>query len=412
VNTKTLLLPALRASMGDWRYYISFMQLREIASRISFAEEIHSSNKLNDLLQRQLTGRSKAIAQYLQTQEQRFFNALVIATYGGNPEWYELDVRNPEEHLEPVPNYLRGSIGFLKFEGTERMFAIDGQHRVAGIRQALRTNEDLGDEEVCAIFVAGVNQQHRSDDPEGYERTRRLFSTLNRYAKPVNLKDIIALDEDDTMAILTRELVETDPLFHERVSIAQTKSIPVTNTRDLTTISTLYDALDKYFRKPGREWSNFKRLRPSEHVIDEYRQRTRDLWAACRDAFPPLQELADSPIDSQVAGKYRNRTGGHLLFRPIGLLMLVQVIRTLRDRGYPLHQAVEQVSKVPMLLSERPWVQLLWNPVTHTMITGKDNQLAAARLLSYGVGLDVDVAQLKHLLQGLQIDETVIQQYV
>jgi DNA sulfur modification protein DndB len=397
--------------MGDWRYYISFMRLREIAARISFAEEIHSGDKLNELLQRQLTRRSAEIAHYLQTQEQRFFNALVIATYGGNPEWFELEVREPEKHLEPVPNYLRGSIGFLKFEGTERMFAIDGQHRVAGIRQALESNEELGDEEVCAIFVAGVNQQHRRDDPEGYERTRRLFTTLNRYAKPVSLKDIIVLDEDDTIAILTRELVETDPLFHERVSISRTKSLPVTNTRDLTTITTLYDALDKYFRKPGREWSNFKRVRPSEHTINDFRQRARDLWEACRDSFPPLQELADSPLGSQVAGRYRNREGGHLLFRPVGLLMVVQVIRSLCDHDYSLHEAVQRVSRVPMFLSERPWVQLLWNPITHTMITGKENQSAATRLLSYGAGLEVDLAQLRQQLSALQIDEAVIQRY-
>jgi len=398
--------------MGDWRYYISFMRLREIAARISYAEEIHSSDKLNELLQRQLTKRSEEIAHYLQTQEQRFFNALVIATYGGNPEWYELEVREPEEHLEPVPNYLRGSIGFLKFEGTERMFAIDGQHRVAGIRQAVQNNGELGDEEVCAIFVAGVNQQHRRDDPDGYERTRRLFTTLNRYAKPVNLKDIIVLDEDDIIAILTRELVETNLLFQERVSISRTKSLPVTNTRDLTTITTLYDALDKYFRRPGREWSNFKKVRPDEHTINDFRQRTQGLWKACLNSFPPLQELADSPVGSQVAGKYRNKEGGHLLFRPIGLLMVVQVIRALLEHGYPVYEAVQRVSKVPMILSERPWVHLLWNPISHTMITGKESQAAAAALLSYGVGLEVNLAQLRRQLEALQIDESVIQRYV
>jgi hypothetical protein len=83
-----------------------------------------------------------------------------------------------------------------------------------------------------------------------------------------------------------------------------------------------------------------------------------------------------------------------------------------RDDGYPLHQAVQRVSQVPMVLSERPWVQLLWNPITQTMITGKENQSAAARLLSYGVGMDVDLWQLRQQLQELQIAEAVVQRYV
>ena len=48
------------------------------------------------------------------------------------------------------------------------------------------------------------------------ERTRRLFTTLNRYAKPVKKSEIIALDEDDIIAIITRELVEKYPLFREK----------------------------------------------------------------------------------------------------------------------------------------------------------------------------------------------------
>ena len=38
---------------------------------------------------------------------------------------------------------------------------------------------------------------------------------MNRYAKPVKKSEIIALDEDDTIAIITRELVEKHPLFSD-----------------------------------------------------------------------------------------------------------------------------------------------------------------------------------------------------
>lgn len=58
-------LPALRLRMGDWMYYVTFMSMRDIAERISVAEEIHASKSLNELIQRQLTDRSKQIKDYL-----------------------------------------------------------------------------------------------------------------------------------------------------------------------------------------------------------------------------------------------------------------------------------------------------------------------------------------------------------
>src|SRR5450755_1068289 len=173
----TLILPGLRAHMGDWIYYICFLKMKDISQRISVAEEIHSSKLLRDLLQRELRDRAPEITTYLLSQEQRFFNALVIGTYGGNPKWYELAINNVESGLEALPGDLEGTLGLLMLEGTEKLFAIDGQHRVVGIREAVKKQLEIGDEEICVIFLAGITQEHRDDDPAGFERTRRLFTT-------------------------------------------------------------------------------------------------------------------------------------------------------------------------------------------------------------------------------------------
>jgi DNA sulfur modification protein DndB len=193
ISLPPLILPGLRAAMGDWVYYICFLKMRDISTRISMAEEIHSSKSLRDLLQRELKRRSLEIADYLLSQDQRFFNALVVGTYGGSPKWYELDISNSESDLGMLPDDIEGTLGLLKLDGGEMLFAIDGQHRVAGIRKAVEKQSELGSEEICVIFLAGVAQGHRDDDPVGFQRTRRLFTTLNRYAKPVGKKDIIAV---------------------------------------------------------------------------------------------------------------------------------------------------------------------------------------------------------------------------
>lgn len=399
----SLLLPGLRARMGNWVYYICFLKMRDIAERISIAKEIHSSEALQELLQRQLKGaRAREIKEYLLCQKERFFNALVVGSYGGSPRWYELSIK-PYPGLERLPDYMEGSLGVLQLEGSERLFAIDGQHRIAGIREALDEDSDLGDDEVCVIFVAGVVQEHRNDDPIGFERTRRLFTTLNRYAKPVGKRDIIALDEDDIVAIVTRRLVEEYPLFQDKISVKQAKNIPPTDRQSFTTIIALYDALDIFFMT-RRGWKNFKRFRPSDDDIKRYYERAVELWSAFEQHFPPISEMRDSRKEDLVAGKYRNEQGGHLLFRPVGLLVTVRCIRRLCDDQVRTEEAVERVSKVPMDLNSEPWVNLLWDPVNTRMITAPENQKAAEILLYHAVGgnlSDQDLNDLKSELAGL-----------
>src|SRR3712207_7582861 len=43
----------------------------------------------------------------------------------------------------------------------------------------------------------------------------------------------------------------------------------------------------------------------------------------------PLQEVSVSDPSDNIAAKYRHRDGGHLLFRPIGLMIVIQVVRWL-----------------------------------------------------------------------------------
>src|SRR5947209_47290 len=90
MKLSVLILPALRGKFGDWIFYSCLMPIRELSSRVSYAEEIHRDKALSQLIQRSLEGpRAKHIVEYLKTQE-RFFNSLVLATYAGSPDWLEI----------------------------------------------------------------------------------------------------------------------------------------------------------------------------------------------------------------------------------------------------------------------------------------------------------------------------------
>lgn len=381
--------------MGDWIYYIAFMKMKELAQRIDRAQSFYSSKTLQELLQRQiLRGRAKEIKHYLETQKQRFFNALVIGTYGGDPQWNEMVIEKTLSSTPELPKELEGTMGFLVLNGSEKLFAIDGQHRVEGIRLAVEEHPELGSEEVCVILVRGITGENRSKDPEGFERTRRLFSTLNRYAKPVSKKDIIVLDEDDAVAIITRRLVEEYPLFlGKKISVKAATSIPVGDKQSLTSINALYDGLDIYLiDRTKSAWKKFKRFYPGDEEIKKLHQSAVDLWDNYCNHFPPLKEVKESGPDEEVAGKYRNIDGGNILFRPIGLLMSVKVVRQLIDYNeLSLEEAVSSVSKVPMELSEVPWAHLIWNPLNKKMITASQNRRAAEKLFFNAVGGDLTV---------------------
>jgi DNA sulfur modification protein DndB len=297
--------------MGDWIYYAAFLKISDIAQRVSLADEIHKHQGLRDMIQRSLdeSGHAESIKQYLLTKPQRFFNALVIGVYGGAPNFFEVELhRGPQLGPEELPEYFKGALGVLQFNGAEQLFAIDGQHRVVGIKKAVEQSDTLGDEEVIALFV------HHSRDAAGMERSRRLFTTLNRYAKPVSKMDIIALDEDDIVAIVTRMLVEEYPLFKNFLKIKKGKALPARDAESFTTIETLYDALDTFLADQD-PWTEFKRSRPSDSKVKQSpfssrwaaldRRRHSNLHGAGRASWRYCREIgrgANGPPARSVAG--------------------------------------------------------------------------------------------------------------
>ena len=245
-NAGPIVLPALRGIMGNRAYYSCLMTLRELATRVNYAKEIHANESLSDMIQKALEDkRSKEIAAYLQDNSDRFFNSLVVAVYDGEPNWHPLsNVKSrygADTTLELSEETIE-SVGFLTLRGDEKLFALDGQNRLAGIKRAIRGRMTDPEDEVSVIFLG-----HKSTT-DGLEATRRLFTTLNKTAKPVSKNAVIALDEDDVMAICVRRLIEDSRFFHGRnAAFIASSNMPVSNRHSLTTIGNLYDVLGILF---------------------------------------------------------------------------------------------------------------------------------------------------------------------
>ena len=396
---KKLYLSSLRGIMGDWVYYPTLMTLKDIAERVKIAKEIYQSKTLSEMVQREIKRkRGKEIKDYLLRQEQRFFNSLIVAIYEGDPSWHEITriEGNNQLNSEDFPEDVVAGIGILSLNGEEKLFTLDGQHRLIGIREALAENPQLGEDKLSIIFIA-----HRTDT-EGLERSRRLFTTLNKNAVRVSKGEIIALDEDDAIAITVRRLVMENPMFMEnRILNNTTDNVPKSNQTSLTTIGNLYDLLEIVFTKIY-VISNKKRLterkneltkvRQPDYILDEHYQNACDYFKRLIDSFPSLKEFADTFDYSMVVEKHRHPDGGSVLFRPIGLKIFTEIIAGLVER-YPLSECFKMVSKLPTDLAQMPYNGIIWHPTQKKMII-KGKTLVKNLLLYMLDDFSKDVDQL------------------
>jgi DNA sulfur modification protein DndB len=394
-NNKRDYYPALQGRFGNWVYYCCLMSVKQATERLSFADEIHKSKKLSQWIQRQLQeGRSKEIRDYLCREEQRFFNSLVVAIYGGDPAWHGFSNFKPlarDINLADVPDDVEDSVGFLSFTGDERIFAVDGQHRLAGMIEAIKTTPSIGKDQISLILVA--HQRTKS----GLERSRRLFTTLNKTAKSVGKGDIIALDENDVMAITTRFLVENDAWFSEsKIKFAQTDNLSV-DSPELTTIGNLYDLLTIVFTKcvAEKKKAELRFIRPSDDELKRYRRFAQKFFRTMGRHFAPLRRYcrADFPEAKILAVKYRTTKGGHVLFRPVGLRIFTEIAGELATRGKSTEQAINEMSRLPVRLSQPPYRRVIWMP-NGTMNPG--GRALCRRLLMHMLGYEKDAKDLQN----------------
>ncbi|MCA6603889.1 MAG: DGQHR domain-containing protein [Pseudanabaena sp. M007S1SP1A06QC] len=372
--------------MADWIYYVTTMKFQDIKDWIKKTEEVHSNKKLSDLIQRSLDGkRTDSIKNYLLSQEkERFFNAIVVGIYQGEPQWASLNISSPEnadfEITEDQEIDMERTIGLLKLSGDEKLFAIDGQHRVAGIKKALSEDESLIDEEITVIFVA--------HDEEERSRTRRLFTTLNSQAKKVDEVDIVALHEDNGFAIVTRKLVDEFNLLSlsDRVDFRASPALPKTDRKHLTTVIGLYYLVqDSYPVSPPYNYlkkAEFKDTRPSDILINKVYEENCLYWNLLVEFIPEYQNIFSNP-EADVS-QYRSNDSMHLLFLSAGQRSFTSAVQVLVSRGLSLKESVKILSKTNLWIHSQEWHHILWNPLQQRVIAA--NRTSAETFLLKQVG--------------------------
>lgn len=374
--TNKTFIPAFKATVGDWEYYICIMKYAEVARQVGFAYELGGNADLNTMIQRGLGERTNSIRNYLLQSEHRFLGALIIAAWGGAPTYMDVSMEDPEGVLSGIDRQF----GVLTFDGTQSYFALDGQHRLKAIKEAIKANPALGKEDICVIMVSHF------DSDEGKIRTRRLFTNINRNAKATTGAENIILDEDDGSAILTRRLITEHPFLSQdgivKVFTRQGEegelklaagNVGPGDKKALTTIANLYDVvralsfdLDPTMRQPS--------ARPSDAVLESsygvIANRLDELIAAAGNVQVPLQSGVSARDLRAAKGK---ESDGSPFMRPIIQKTIARVTAEIASQealAWP--EIMKRLSALNWKISDAPW-SAVFNPVTGKMISSKDN---------------------------------------
>lgn len=310
--------PSLRGVLGDWVFYPSLMSADQIAKYVMKSKDIREAKALDDHLQRDLKPRVKKIVRYLKMRDSRFFNAILLGVFDAAPNWTEFNLAKVAEKLgfDDV-SAAETSMGLLTFFGTEKIFAIDGQHRVEGIREGkIEFGDRIKADQYPVIFLAHL------DTLEGKVRTRRLFCDININAVPVSKGDKVIINEDDLCAIVTRRLFAEYPHFKGGSEIAVTEKIELVSKdgkdyfASLLTVFTVCQKLKRLFRR-----SRGSAETAPENVIG-FQKVVSEFFDFIIAHEPALHRYF---IEHKTTPAKERKGNRNLVFRPIGLELLARL---------------------------------------------------------------------------------------
>ena len=346
-------LPCLRGVIGDWVYYSSLMSAQQISETVSTVKEIREAANLDEVLQRKLKERKNDIARYLLTNESRFFNSIILGVFDGVPDWIEFDLTQKFENELNESDILNSesSMGIMVFEGGEKIFAIDGQHRVEGIKIALEKNGELiKDDQYSVIFISHI------DDELGRKRTRRLFSDINTNAKPVSKGDRIIIDEDDINAIVARKLFKEYSFFNCQniISVSEQSNLDKEDTTHFTNLVTLHTVnkhLKKLYRIPnGTKQNDVANINAFYKIVTDFYDFI----------FNNLNDYKSYFVDKILTLETARQRNSYLLFRPIGLVLIARIYVFFKGNNLDLEN-MKKLNDLSFIFPGSHLESILWN---------------------------------------------------
>ncbi len=249
----------IKGKFGPWEYFHITMPAADVATKLMIPKDMPGWEDLTleEKFQRKLNKNrvNNQIVKYLTDNKFRFFGSLLVTVKNHTKMEFSEVKGFVNKDLGPLYKNASENMGFLHLTGKEMLIPIDGQHRYAAIKTAI-TGKSIDDKELKDFKS---NPSIEADDVSlilirHKDETRNIFNKVNRYAKPTSKGDNLITDDDDVVAIISREMCDYDEMFKSRmVTIEGTTLGP--KAPEFTTLSTLYD-------------NNLDILKENDHDVD------------------------------------------------------------------------------------------------------------------------------------------------
>lgn len=198
----TLSVPATRGRMGTTEYFTANFPMGMVVKLFAFDPARMPSIPVEQRTQRALKkNRVPEIAEYILEHEDYLFSSITVSV--------------DAEQLEFVSSEIDPNVGLLRLPMEAEWIVNDGQHRVAGIAEAIQHDATLKFDHLSAVIL-----------PDGgLERSQQVFSDLNRTVQKTSKSLDILFDHRSPINRITNACVESVPLFKgkidkERVSVS------------------------------------------------------------------------------------------------------------------------------------------------------------------------------------------------
>ncbi|MCW8138437.1 MAG: DNA sulfur modification protein DndB [Planctomycetota bacterium] len=253
--------PAIRGIQARREYFVSMCPLRLLPKMFLFNEdelvpELRAQRILNK-------ARIPEISRYVLENAEDYCFSAITASIDGDVKFTPLSGgTNPGAE----------QIGLLHVAMQARFIINDGQHRRAGIEQAIRERPELADETIAVVFFLD----------RGLERCQQMFADLKRNGiRPTKSLGLL-YDHRDDKAYLARQVIAKS-LFRDVVELERTTLSP--RSRKLFTLASIYSATAAL-------------LQGTTDDFDDKVQAAVAYWDTVAAQFPEWQDVRDRKVSA------------------------------------------------------------------------------------------------------------------
>ena len=402
----------MKARLGNIDYYILSMKAGEFVNNVKIPKELEGWEDMSveERYQRDINYNRvrKQIAPYLVNNESRFFGSVIVAAMNfGEAVSFEPLADMTMKGLPGLYRSAASGMGFLTFTGGEVLVPLDGQHRLKAIEFAITGRDERGrdipdinpcpqlaQEDVTVVLVPW------DDEPQKPLKMRKIFTHVNKYARPTTTGQNVVTDDDDIAAVLAREIANN--LISSRLAKYASNTLNVKDP-EFTTLAIIHSCNKAIIEStfPGEKLDTTQL--PDDDRQRLYSQKTQEVWEKLLDG---IDVFADALGDKEETGDKNRREirKANLLGKPVAQECLVKAF--LRLTGAPTNmgyqEANERLNALPWGITEenvaRVWQNVLWTGGVDGRIITKNRNLAT-NIITYLAGERLTEEKERELLE-------------